>query len=151
MSHLEVWEICLRMGLAVLFGGLIGWEREVKNKPAGLKTHILVSLGACSFALVTLSFFESLQPKANADPIRTIDGIIGGIGFLGAGAILQSKGSVRGITTAATIWMAGALGLSAGTGFYIVGGLTMAFALAILLGIGYLEKRSPTLGSGDGE
>ena len=151
MSHLDIGEISIRLALAVLFGGLIGWEREVKNKPAGLKTHILVSLGSCSFALITLSFFETLDPKANADPIRTIDGIIGGIGFLGAGAILQSRGSVKGITTAATIWMAGALGLAAGTGFYIVGGLSMAITLVILLGVGFLEKKSLSSSEVEGE
>jgi putative Mg2+ transporter-C (MgtC) family protein len=146
MNHLEIWEICFRLGLALVFGGLIGWEREVKHKPAGLKTHILVALGACTFALITLSFYDALSPKGSADPIRTIDGIIGGIGFMGAGAILQSKGSVKGITTAATIWMAGALGLAAGTGFYLIGGISMGIALIVLVGIGILEKKSPTLG-----
>ena len=101
------------MVLALGFGSLIGLEREEKRKPAGLKTHMLVSLGAACYTLLALEYYNDLvegHQQTNADPLRLIDGVAGGIGFIGAGAIIQARLAVQGVTTASSIWMVGAIG-----------------------------------------
>ena len=105
-------EMTLKLVIALLLGALEGLEREWRKKPAGLRTHMLVSMGACLFTLVSLTTF-------GADPARVAAGIVTGIGFIGAGSIIGSKVRVRGITTAATLWIVAAIGLSVGTGMYI--------------------------------
>src|SRR5690606_19676394 len=125
-------------------GGILGWEREEQRKPAGLRTHMMVALGAASVTMAALYLTHPgvLQGDIfRIDPTRVIEGVIGGIGFLGAGSIIQSRGSVEGITTAASIWVAGSLGVAAGLGLYVLALLTVIFALVILRLIGMLEKR----------
>lgn len=137
-------EIALKLTLAVLFGGILGWEREEQRKPAGLRTHMLVALGASSVTIAALYLAHPgvLQGDIlQLDPTRVIEGVIGGIGFLGAGSIIRSRGSVEGITTAASIWVAGALGVAAGLGLYMLALLTVIFSLVILRLIGMLERR----------
>lgn len=137
------WEKILRLVLAVILTGFIGLEREKKGKPAGLKTLTLVGLGSCAFTLITLEFyFHAIQENSNPmDPIRIIAGIVGGIGFLGAGSILQSRGSVEGITTAASIWVAGAVGVACGFGDYLIAVATVFFTVLILFFFKLLEKK----------
>src|SRR3989338_6289227 len=106
-------EILIRLILAVVIGGLIGWEREVVHKPAGVRTHMLVSMGSALFALVTL---QTLPEETG----RIIAGVATGIGFLGAGTIFKAKDSVHGLTTAASIWVVAALGLAIGIGHYFM-------------------------------
>lgn len=150
--HPDDWlEILIRMGAAIACGAVVGFEREFQAKPAGLRTHMMVALGSASFTLVTMHIFQATLESTDAtrlgiDPIRVVSGVIGGIGFLGAGTIIQSRAAVHGITTAATIWVVGSVGIACGTGYYIVALFTVAFSLLILLGVGglgfMLERRN---------
>lgn len=113
-----------RLVLALVLGGLIGMEREKKNHSAGFRTHILVTMGSCLFMLVSLSMpMLILQLPGgvvnNADPARIAAQVVSGIGFLGAGAIIQSKRRVMGLTTAASLWVVAAIGLAVGAGLYL--------------------------------
>lgn len=139
-THLDV---VLRVTCAVVGAAALGWQRERHGKPAGLRTQMMVGLGAAMFTLVTLKFYvDTLPGDGNrVDPLRVIQGVVGGIGFLGAGTIIEARGSVRGITTAATIWVVGAFGIACGLGYYFLAGIGVALALLILSGIGMLEKR----------
>lgn len=130
-----VTEVALRLGVAIVIGGLIGWDRERADKPAGLRTHMLVALGSASFTLLGFEVGEHLSPKTGEggfDPTRVLQGVIGGIGFLGAGAIIQNRGTVTGITTAASVWVAGALGAAAGVGAFVLAGFTAVAAFGVL-------------------
>lgn len=133
-------EIVARLALAVVCGGVFGWEREAHAKPAGLRTHMMVALGSATFVLVTTGAYAGLELRDNnLDPLRTVQGIVGGIGFLGAGVIIQARGSVRGMTTAATIWVVGAVGVACGLGSYLVAVLTVVFGITILTVVKALE------------
>jgi putative Mg2+ transporter-C (MgtC) family protein len=136
-------DVAIRMSLASLLGACVGWDREAQNKAAGLRTHMLVSLGAAVFTLTALQMFEltATQGDGRGDPTRLLQGLVSGIGFLGAGQIIQSRGSVVGITTAAGIWVVGAIGVACGGGSHAIAVLTVAFVLVILRGIVYLEGR----------
>lgn len=103
---------------SALLGGVIGWERESKGSFAGLRTHILVSLGSCLIMQVSIHMFNIFKDLAPSDPGRIAAGVITGIGFLGAGAIMRSTQSIKGLTTAASIWIASGIGLAVGCGFY---------------------------------
>ncbi len=139
------WEgALLRLGMALALGALIGWEREARNKPAGLKTLALVALGSATFTLITLELFHAIlaaNPRSNSDPLRLVQGIIGGIGFLGAGAIIQSRGSVQGVTTAASIWVTGAIGIACGGGHYFLALLAWVLTLLVLLPLKFVERK----------
>ncbi len=136
-TSVETSEIAARLISAVLCGGAIGWEREAHNKPAGLRTLMLVALGAASFTLITMVLIEQ---SPTLDPLRVVDGVVGGIGFLGAGVIIQSRGAVLGITTAAAIWVVGSLGVACGMGEYRIAFLVTAIGLVILHPFAYLEQ-----------
>ena len=115
----------LRMLLTLVLAGIIGFQRERSGKPAGLRTHILIGLGAGLFTMVSLYAFQS--------PIIA-SGVVSGIGFLGAGAILKTgEGFVTGLTTAASIWVTAAIGLATGSGLYLVAITTTIIALAVLI------------------
>ena len=130
----SVTEVALRLVVAIAIGALIGWDRERADKPAGLRTHMLVALGSASFTLLGFEVGDHLAPKTGDgfDPTRVLQGVIGGIGFLGAGAIIQNRGHVSGITTAASVWVAGALGSAAGVGAYVLAVFTALLAFGIL-------------------
>src|SRR6188768_1799436 len=130
----SVSEVSVRLVVAVAIGGLIGWERELADKPAGLRTHMLVALGSASFTLLGFEVGAHLSPRTGDgfDPTRVLQGVIGGIGFLCAGSIIQSRGKVSGITTAASVWVAGSLGAAAGVGAYVLAVVTALLAFAIL-------------------
>lgn len=130
----------IRLSLAVLLGGLVGYNRERADKPAGLRTHMMVALGS---ALFTVLSFEASEASAGdnsplrLDPFRAVQGIIGGLGFLGAGSIIKDSGAgnsatVSGLTTAASIWLTGALGVAAGMGAYAVASVAALMALLVL-------------------
>ena len=136
--------IVLRLSLALVGGAILGWEREWRNKPAGLKTHILVSLGSAAFILAGLQFYEEMGEPAvqsSNDMLKVLAGVIGGVGFLGAGAIMRSGGNVHGLTTAATIWLAAAIGTAAGFGYVVLGGLCVGFGLLTLVAFEVVEQR----------
>ena len=129
-------ESLLRLALAAVLGGLIGVERELREREAGLRTHLLVALGSALFTIVgAYGFHAFLDTGANvvrADPTRIAAQIVTGIGFLGAGAIIRQGLSVRGLTTAATLWVVAAVGLAAGAGYYSVAVITTALVLIAL-------------------
>lgn len=141
---MELVELATRLGAATLAAGAIGLERELGDKPAGLRTHLLVAIGSATFILVSeigLSEYAEGQKPPNLDRMRTLAGLIGGIGFLGAGAILRDRFGVKGLTTAASLWMAAALGAAAGFGFYDLTALATIFALVILVPLAFVERR----------
>src|SRR5204862_73712 len=121
---------------AAVLGGLIGVERELREREAGLRTHLLVSLGSALFTIVGAygfhSFLDSGASVVRADPTRIAAQIVTGIGFLGAGAIIRQGLSVRGLTTAATLWVVAAVGLAAGAGYYSAAVITPALVLLAL-------------------
>lgn len=117
-------QIIIRIIVAAVLSGAIGLEREWKRKPAGLRTNILVGVGAALVMIVSQEF--------EVDPARIASGVITGVGFLGAGIIMQARGHVFGITTAATIWIVAAIGLSVGVGNYFAAFITTLVALAVL-------------------
>lgn len=148
----SVTEVAIRLAVAVLVGGLIGWDRERSDKPAGIRTHMLVSLGSASFTLLGFEVGGHLSPEHGPgfDPTRVLQGVIGGIGFLGAGAIIRNNGQVSGITTAASVWVAGALGAAAGVGAYVLAVGTTLTCFAVLAGVGFLEVKSSANKTGGG-
>ncbi|MFD2815318.1 MgtC/SapB family protein [Paracoccus aerius] len=111
--------VAMRLALAVVLGGLIGWEREVSARAAGLRTHMLISLAAAMFTVVAmeLTHFPADEGEAlRIDPLRLIEAVTAGVAFLAAGSIIFSGGTVRNVTTGASMWLAGAVGLASGTG-----------------------------------
>jgi putative Mg2+ transporter-C (MgtC) family protein len=147
----ELWTDLERLGAAIGFAAAIGWEREWRRKPAGLRTHILVSLGSAAFVLVALRTAPGEVANAasatQVDLSRVIQGVAGGIGFLGAGTIIQSRGNVEGLTTAASLWLAAALGIAAATGELVLGLVITVFALFVLLGLGAITVQAHPSGA----
>jgi putative Mg2+ transporter-C (MgtC) family protein len=129
-------ESLLRLSLAAVLGGAIGVERELREREAGLRTHMLVAVGSALFTIVSAygfhAFLTSGQSVVRADPTRIAAQIVTGIGFLGAGAIIRQGLSVRGLTTAATLWVVAALGLASGAGYYSAAVITTALVLIAL-------------------
>ncbi|MEW9123947.1 MAG: MgtC/SapB family protein [Thermotaleaceae bacterium] len=132
-------ELILRLILSALIGGFIGIEREAHNRPAGLRTHILVTLGAALIMLISTHGFNNVG--AAGDPARLAAQVVSGIGFLGAGTILRTGNSIRGLTTAASIWVCGGIGLAIGGGYYVGGLTTAAIVLFSLMSLGSFEKK----------
>ncbi|MBT0654049.1 MgtC/SapB family protein [Geomobilimonas luticola] len=139
-------ELLLRLVLACLFGGVIGLEREVHGRPAGFRTHLLVSLGACLFVLTSIQFYYQYGSlgsggPSGVDPGRVAAQVVTGIGFLGAGAIIRDRASIRGLTTAACLWVAAALGVACGVGLYAMATVVTLIALMSLLLLKKVESR----------
>jgi putative Mg2+ transporter-C (MgtC) family protein len=129
-------EALLRLSLAAVLGGFIGIERELRERQAGLRTHLLVSLGSALFTIVSAygfhAFLASGSGVVRTDPTRIAAQIVTGIGFLGAGAIIRQGFSVRGLTTAATLWVVAAVGMACGAGYYSAAALSTALVLLAL-------------------
>ena len=132
-------EMIVRLILTVVLGGFVGWEREVYHKPAGFRTHILVCLGACLFTMLSIYFWYSFHMD-RGDPARIAAGIVMGIGFLGAGAILHEQGGVKGLTTAASIWVVASIGMAVGCGFYLGAIITTLLVVLVLFVLNKIEK-----------
>jgi putative Mg2+ transporter-C (MgtC) family protein len=136
--------IALRLGLALLLGGLLGLERELRGHAAGLRTHLLVSLGSCLFTLVSIAAGQAVEgPEPSivrADITRIASQVVVGIGFLGGGAILRHGNSVHGLTTAANLWLTASVGLASGFGFFFGAAATVLLALLVLIGLRPVEK-----------
>lgn len=133
-------QIIIRLVLSVLLGGLIGLERQLHRRAAGLRTHILVCLGSCLIMLTSLHVFDIYNNKANLDPARIAAGVITGIGFLGAGAIIREREGIKGLTTAASLWVVAGIGLAVGCGFRRAAIYTTILALAALFFLRYFER-----------
>ena len=140
MPELSTAEALLRLLIAAGLGGAIGLERELRDHEAGFRTHLIVSLGACVFTLVSAYAWTdwtfSTASGVVFDPTRIAAQIVTGIGFLGAGAIIVRGISVRGLTTAATLWVVAAIGMAAGTGYYAV---AVGAAALVLVSLGPLK------------
>lgn len=117
-------EYIIQLLLAIALGGVIGFEREIKHRPAGLRTHMLVSLGAAIFTIISVSFA--------VDPVRIAAAIVTGIGFLGAGSIISTRGQMHEITTAATLWIVASIGLCVGVGQYWIAVIGTVLVFIIL-------------------
>lgn len=136
-------EMALRLFLAMVFGMVLGLDREARDKPAGMRSHMLVSLAAASLTIMTFAIVDvsgSFGETVRADPLRVIEAVVAGIAFLGAGAIIQGRGEVTGITTGASMWVSGAIGIATGLGHYTLATLTTVFAFAVLFVLGKLER-----------
>jgi putative Mg2+ transporter-C (MgtC) family protein len=141
--YIDNWNITLRLALSVLIGGLIGFERERNNHAAGLRTHILVCLGSTLIMLLSMYGFSDFAKLDNVrlDPARLAAQVISGIGFLGAGTILYTGKTITGLTTAASLWVVAAIGLTIGAGFYYASALACVFALLSLWVLNLAEKK----------
>lgn len=126
--------------LAVVLGFAIGFEREITNKWAGLRTHILVCLGACIFTLLSIHAFPIYAHSPQADPARVAAQIITGIGFIGGGTVLRTGGSISGLTTAATLWIAASIGMACGCGFRTLAVVSTVLVVGVLVLIRIFEK-----------
>lgn len=133
-------EMILRLILAAILSGLVGYEREVHGRAAGLRTHILVCLGSTLITLTSMHFFEVYKGQTTLDPARIAAQVVSGIGFLGAGTILRFKASVRGLTTAASLWSVAGIGLAVGSGLYIPAVVTTILILATLFFLTRIER-----------
>jgi putative Mg2+ transporter-C (MgtC) family protein len=139
---LSEFEVALRLAAAVAAGAVLGWEREAHNKPAGIKTHMLVALGSAAFMLAGLQLYEQLIARGDegSDLLKVLAGLIGGVGFLGAGSILRAHGEVHGLTTASTIWTTSAVGVACSLGLFVLAGIAVGLALLTLLVLRILQR-----------
>ena len=136
------WQILFRLIIALFLGGAIGIDREVKNRPAGLRTHMLIALAASIFAVTTLEIIAELEKRGHtADPIRAIEAVTAGVAFLAAGSIIQSRAQISGLTTGASMWLAGAIGVSCGFGLFSIALLATALALVVLVWLQTLTRK----------
>ena len=155
--------IVARLLMAALFGAVIGFEREWRNRPAGLRTHILVCVAAATFAILTIEIVHAPMFEKDTgrfDPIRIVEAVTAGVAFLAAGVVIFTRGEVHGLTTGAGMWLAGAIGVACGLGLWQIAALTTLIAL-IVLGLLYAvaaklgleegqELGAPADGSGEG-
>ncbi len=135
--------ILIRLLIAAIFGAMIGFEREIQNGSAGLRTHILIAVAACLFTQLAFEIYEhALAGGAQSpDPIRAVEATTAGIAFLGAGAIFQQRGSVRGLTTGAGMWLAGAVGVCCALGYYLIAFAVSLFAITVLATLRFVAHK----------
>ena len=136
---MQEWEVCLRLVFSCIMGGIIGYERQMRHKSAGLRTNMLVSLGSCLIMIMSEALYDNVEGKTNADPARLAAQVVSGIGFLGAGAIMKEGLTVTGLTTAATLWVVAGVGLAVGAGFYLGAGVTTGVVFLILWNLSRLD------------
>ena len=137
----EMLDIFKKITLTIFLCGLIGFEREVRHKDAGLRTHILVGVGSALIVLTSFHVFALYNKSTPIDPTRMIAGIITGIGFLCGGTIIRSGNQVSGLTTAATLWIVSGLGMAIGAGQYFASTVFTSVTILVLVGIRGIEKR----------
>ena len=135
--------IFIRLGIAAVFGAIIGFERQATTHTAGLRTHILISLAACLYTIITLEIFHlpDVMSNGRSDPVHAVEAVTAGIAFLGAGAIFRHGSSPRGLTTGAGMWLAGALGMTAALGYYLIGLAVALVAVAVLRVLKEADRR----------
>ncbi len=132
--------VIIRIIFSAILGGAIGLEREVYGHEAGLRTHILVSVGSALIMLTSLFVFDIYKDVATVDPSRIASSVVTGVGFLGAGAIIRYGMAVKGLTTAASLWITSAVGLAVGCGFYLAAIFSTIIVLIVLLVLRNIEK-----------
>ncbi|SOD98024.1 MgtC/SapB family protein [Caenispirillum bisanense] len=140
-THLPFEDIAVRLAAALVLGGAIGLNREWLQKPAGLRTHIMVSLAAATFGVLAREMFmDAVEEGGQPDPVRVVEAVVTGVAFLGAGTIIQqSGGKVAGMTTGASIWLAGAIGVACGTGHLSIAALCTGLGLVVLVAVNWFE------------
>jgi putative Mg2+ transporter-C (MgtC) family protein len=136
---IDAWTILFRLVLAAVLSGVIGFEREFHGRAAGFRTHILLCVGSTLVMLTSMHIFDLYYGKVPVDPARIAAGVITGIGFLGAGTIMHSRSSVRGLTTAASLWVVAGLGLAVGSGLYFGSAVTAVITIITLMFFSRLE------------
>ncbi|MBN8238895.1 MgtC/SapB family protein [Marinobacter hydrocarbonoclasticus] len=142
-SEIPLIDMVIRLLMAAGLALVLGLERELRGKPAGLRSHMLVSVGASAFIMMGMHILLATaegDPSARIDPTRIVEGVIGGIGFLGAGSIIQSRGNVQGITTGASIWVSGAIGVACGLGTLALASMVTVLSLIIVVVLGRFER-----------
>jgi putative Mg2+ transporter-C (MgtC) family protein len=135
----------IRLSVAAFLGGVVGMERQQRHKSAGLRTHILVSLGSCLIMLISYKLYASVQGLTNADPARLAAQVVSGIGFLGAGTIMKEGLTIKGLTTAASLWVVAGVGLAVGAGYYVG---AVATTVLSVLALTYLPRFERLYGCG---
>jgi len=144
---MEILEIIIRLSLAAALGGLIGFEREKHGRVAGFRTHVLVSSGSALIMMVSLYLYElfklynTTHYASGVDPSRIASMVIAGIGFIGAGTIIKNRGNIWGLTTAACLWMASAVGLAVGCGYYFPALFATLISLCTLIMLKFVENK----------
>ncbi len=141
--------IIARLVAAAVLGGAIGFEREMRERAAGLRTHMLVALAAALFTIIAIEILYSLRGLITTgvvDPIRVVAAVTTGVAFLGAGAIIQRNRAVRGLTTGAGMWMAGAIGIACATGHLVLAAVSAILAVLILWALRLVEHRTTKAG-----
>jgi len=133
-------EMIARLFLAAILSGLVGYEREIHGRLAGFRTHILVCVGSTLIMLTSMYIFDIYRGIATPDPARIAAQVVSGIGFLGAGTIIRFRASVRGLTTAASLWTIAGIGLAVGSGLYVPAAVTTVIVLATLFFLNIFEK-----------
>ncbi len=144
-THLPKAQITLRLVAAALLGAMIGAEREWRSRPAGLRTHTLTALASAVFTIVMLEILHSDalgMEHVVFDPIRIIEAVTSGVAFLAAGAIIQSRGRVKGLTTGAAMWLAGAIGVACGLGYIAVGIMATVICLFVIIVLSLLQVKA---------
>ena len=136
---LNEWVILFRLVLAAVLSGIVGFEREFHGRAAGFRTHILLCVGSVLVMLTSIHIFEVYIGRVACDPARLAAGVVTGIGFLGAGTIMRSKASVRGLTTAASLWVVAGMGLAVGSGLYFASIVTTVIAIITLMFFSRIE------------
>lgn len=136
---LNEWAVLFRLILAAALSGIIGFEREFHGRAAGFRTHILLCIGSTLVMLTSMHIFDVYYGKVACDPARLAAGVVTGIGFLGAGAIMRSRASVRGLTTAASLWAVAGIGLAVGSGLYFASVVTTILVMITLMLFSHLE------------
>ena len=138
------------MLVSTLLGTLVGWERQMGRKPAGLRTHTLVCMGSTLFVLLTEHATTAFGGGHNVDPTRIIHGVVTGVGFLGAGSIMRQEGFVHGLTTAASVWIVAAIGVAVGCHAYVLAVIGTVLALIVLEGYRWIERLLAPGGENEG-
>ena len=139
-----------RIIISALLGGIIGFEREVHGRPAGIRTQMLVCLGSTVFMIISILIAVKYKEFGPVDPTRIAAGVVTGIGFLGAGAIIRAGRSIHGLTTAASIWAVSAIGMAIGAGLYVIGFLATGVVIAVLF-LSKVERQLELKKDDDGE
>ena len=132
-SIAEYTDITVKVLMIVILAGVIGLDRELRHKPAGTKTHILVGLGSTIFTIMSIWFYQEFPGKAQVDPSRMAAQIVTGIGFLGAGTIIQFGSSVIGLTTAASLWSVAGIGVAVGAGNYFLAAISFVVIIIVFM------------------
>jgi len=144
-THIPEGDIALRLLLAALFSAVIGFERELRERSAGLRTHMLTSLGAALFTVITFEIFHhvrALDGGSNVDPIRIVEAVTAGVSFLAAGTIIRGGSKPHGLTTGAGVWIAGAIGVACGGGYYLVALFAVIIAFVIIVVLRQFEHHA---------